>query len=71
MAKASSAETDPTFHFRCPVQIISVIDAAAQRELISRSAYARRALMRSLRADGLINDVNGPSPQGARRDSAA
>jgi Ribbon-helix-helix protein, copG family len=39
--------------FRCPVELAEAADKAAGRELISRSAFARRALLAAVRAAGV------------------
>jgi hypothetical protein len=40
--------------FQCPPEVKVALDAAAAEEMISASDYVRRALVRSLRADGAL-----------------
>lgn len=42
---------DPILAYRAPPELIAAVDALAAAEGISRSDYARRALMRDLRAN--------------------
>jgi hypothetical protein len=42
------------FHFRCPSSIRVALKDESNRQLISPSAYARRAIIRSLQVDGAI-----------------
>jgi hypothetical protein len=40
--------------FQCPLEVKAALEAAAAEEMISASDYVRRALVRSLRADGAL-----------------
>ena len=40
--------------FQCPPEVRAALEAAAAEEMISASDYVRRALVRSLRADGAL-----------------
>ena len=39
---------------RCPADLPDLIEAAAQRQLMTPSEYLRRSLFEKLRADGLM-----------------
>lgn len=58
-AKDRTARThleDP-LTLRIPAVVTAALSAAALRELESRSNYVRRAIVRSLRADGLLPEL--------------
>jgi hypothetical protein len=59
-AEATSTET---LNFGVPEPIASAIRRAARNELISKSAYARRAVMAALQRDGFLDN---PPSAGAR-----
>jgi hypothetical protein len=44
------------FRFRCPAAINAALESAAGTQLLTKSAYARRALLRSLQEDGAMSD---------------
>jgi hypothetical protein len=41
---------------RCPEALADAIERAAARELISKAAYARRAVLTALQRDGFLSD---------------
>jgi hypothetical protein len=43
----------PIFRFVCPEVLKAALEAEANNQMISPSAYVRRALVRSLAADGM------------------
>jgi hypothetical protein len=43
--------------FRAPESLSEAIDAAAKRELQTKSEYVRRSVIDRLRADGIKHDV--------------
>jgi hypothetical protein len=45
-------------HFRCTHDVKVALENEAQRQLLSPSAYARRALVQNLRDDGAIEGPN-------------
>ena len=57
-------QDQPTiFHFRCPPAIKTAIDFVAEDQMITPSAYVRRAVARSLQADGAIITASKEEPQ--------
>ena len=56
MATDARGKERPDFEgliaFRCPAALAESAEAAARRELISVSDYARRAVLKSLAGDG-------------------
>ena len=56
-------ESSEALNFGVPITIANAIKQAAQRELISKSAYARRAVMTALQRDGFLDN---PPSAGAR-----
>ena len=54
-AKNRAAEISEALNFGVPVPIADAIKRAAANELISKSAYARRAVMAALQRDGFLN----------------
>jgi hypothetical protein len=70
--------TGPTvFHFRCPPTIKAAVESVANDQMITPSAYVRRALALSLQADGMdfkrAEFCRLPRPRGSRptQDRAA
>ena len=59
-------EKPTDFRFRCPSAFRAAIEAAATDEMISSSAYVRRAVARTLQADGVLI-----KPEQAREPRAA
>jgi hypothetical protein len=55
-AKSRMAETSEALNFGVPTPIADAIKRAAANELISKSAYARRAVLAALQRDGFLND---------------
>jgi hypothetical protein len=55
-AKSRTAETSEALNFGVPAPIADAIKRAAANELISKSAYARRAVMAALQRDGFLSD---------------
>jgi len=53
--KSRSGETDFESHiaFRCPRALADATKLAASREMTTPSAFARAALLKQLRADGI------------------
>ena len=51
---AMDCRQSTVFHFRCPSSIRVALKDESNRQLISPSAYARRAIIRSLQVDGAI-----------------
>lgn len=49
------------FVIRCTPALRAALDRAADRGLISASAYVRGALLMRLRADGLLDDQTHPT----------
>jgi hypothetical protein len=41
---------------RCPKTLSDALEQAAANELITKAAYARRAVMSALRRDGFLSD---------------
>ena len=66
------SEQSIAFHFRCPPDIKSALETEAERQLISPSAYMRRALVQSLQCDGAIaGRLRKSEPDSARSHEAA
>jgi hypothetical protein len=61
-SKSRAAETSGVLNFGVPAPIADAIERAAANELISKSAYARRAVMIVLQRDGFL----GGQAQGQR-----
>jgi|KBSSwiStaDraftv2_1062776.scaffolds.fasta_scaffold57085_6 hypothetical protein len=55
------------FKFRAPAGLRDAIDVAARRECTTASAWARRALLDALRADGVRVGAGGRVRNRARR----
>jgi hypothetical protein len=55
-AKSRAAEKCETLNFGVPAPITDAIKRAAANELISESAYARRAVQAALQRDGFLRD---------------
>jgi hypothetical protein len=53
MATTTKEQHGKAVSFRAPVEVSVAAEHAAANELISVSDYARRALLRSLKADGI------------------
>jgi len=51
--KDTTPQQGKAVSFRAPVEVSAAAERAAAQELISVSDYARRALLRSLKADGI------------------
>lgn len=45
---------------RCPKALTDAIEQAAASELISKAAYARRAVLAALQRDGFLHNSNEP-----------
>ena len=56
MKTADEDERGLVIAFRAPADLIATVDAAAAAEGISRSAIARRALLRDLRRKEVTHD---------------
>jgi hypothetical protein len=55
-AKIQTRDESPeALNFSVPAPIAGAIKRAAQNELISKSAYARRAVLAALQRDGFLN----------------
>jgi hypothetical protein len=46
-----------TLIFRCPKVVADAVEKAAARELITKAAFARRAVLTALQRDGFCNDL--------------
>jgi hypothetical protein len=55
-AKSRAAENYEALNFGVPAPIADAVKRAAANELISKSAYARRAVLSALQRDGFLND---------------
>jgi hypothetical protein len=55
-AKSRVAESSEALNFGVPAPIADAIKRAAANELISKSAYARRAVLAALQRDGFLNN---------------
>jgi predicted HicB family RNase H-like nuclease len=51
----SSKEFSGVLIFRCPNALAAAISQAAHRELLSKSAYVRRAILAAVRRDGFLD----------------
>jgi hypothetical protein len=54
--RGHAAEGSEALNFGVPVPIADAVRRAAANELISKSAYARRALLTALQRDGFLSD---------------
>jgi hypothetical protein len=45
-----------TLIFRCPKSVAEAVEKAAARELITKAAFARRAVLTALKRDGFLNN---------------
>jgi hypothetical protein len=54
--KRRTSNLSQTLICRCPEALADAIERAAASELISKAAYARRAVMAALRRDGFLSD---------------
>jgi len=52
-SKAEASVDGAVLAFKVPADVSEAIAAAAARELITKSAFARRAVLRDLQASGL------------------
>lgn len=52
----TEAVSSEALNFGVPAPIASAIKRAAKKELISKSAYARRAVVAALQRDGFLPD---------------
>jgi hypothetical protein len=55
-AKSRAAESSEASNLGVPVPIADAIKRAAANELISKSAYARRAVLAALQRDGFLDN---------------
>jgi hypothetical protein len=55
-AKSRAAESSEALNFGVPTPIADAIKRAAANELISKSAYARRAVLAALQRHGFLGD---------------
>ncbi len=63
-AKNHAAEISEALNFGVPVPIADAIKRAAANELITKSAYARRAILTALQRDGFLrNEEHLGAPQ--------
>ncbi len=53
--KWQASNFSETLICRCPEAVADAIERAAAAELISRAAYARRAVLAALQRDGFLN----------------
>jgi hypothetical protein len=60
MTERNQLTVSPVFHFRCPPVIRAAVESIATAEMITPSAYVRRAVARSLRADGALSSQAQP-----------
>jgi hypothetical protein len=60
-ANSRTAEDTEALNFGVPALIADAVKRAAANELISKSAYARRAVMSALQRDGFLNNQQGIS----------
>jgi hypothetical protein len=56
-ASEPADQRDALLSFRCPPPLIEAADKAATQELMSRSAFARRALLVAVRTAGIEVDA--------------
>jgi hypothetical protein len=56
MDTVQSASESEALNFHVPAPVASAVKEAARKELISKSAYARRALQAALQRDGFLNE---------------
>ena len=54
--KSRAAESSEALNFGVPAPIADAVRRAATNELISKSAYARRAVVAALQRDGFLGD---------------
>jgi hypothetical protein len=59
--KRRATNLSETLICRCPEVLADAIERAAASELISKAAYARRAVMAALQRDGFLNKQQGAS----------
>ena len=70
MKTADEDERGLVIAFRAPADLIATVDAAAAAEGISRSAIARRALLRDLRRKEVTHDRHIDYHRSPRRTAA-
>ena len=58
-ARGQATESSEALNFGVPAPIADAVRRAAANELISKSAYARRALLVALQRDGFLSDERG------------
>jgi hypothetical protein len=58
--KRRGSNLSETLICRCPEALADAIERAAAAELISRAAYARRAVLAALQRDGFLRDERRP-----------
>jgi hypothetical protein len=54
--KRRTSNLSQTLICRCPEALTDAIERAAASELISKAAYARRAVLAALQRDGFLSD---------------
>ena len=54
--KRRATNLSETLIYRCPEALADAIERAAASELISKAAYARRAVLTALQRDGFLSD---------------
>ena len=54
--KRRATNLSETLIYRCPEALADAIERAAASELISKAAYARRAVRAALQRDGFLSD---------------
>jgi len=54
VTEQTQSTVSPVFHFRCPPTIRAAVESVANDQMITPSAYVRRAVARSLQADGAM-----------------
>jgi hypothetical protein len=54
--KRQASNFSGTLICRCPETLTDAIERAAASELISKAAYARRAVLAALQRDGFLSD---------------
>jgi hypothetical protein len=59
--KRRATNLSETLICRCPEALADAIERAAASELISKAAYARRAVQAALQRDGFLSNQQRPS----------
>jgi hypothetical protein len=57
MAATHSASESEALNFNVPAPIANAVKEAAKKELITKSAYARRAIRAALQRDGFLGEA--------------